>query len=149
MYRVILAFIKTWSMHCHYTWISHMLLHFSLHLNRSVIVETCKMIIFMYEKESYLTMSSWKEKGKQANEKAQEAFELISGIPGQSSAEQRKAMEEAFKKYQEAWLQSVEAFNEGVKEYSETQFEAYTKFFEEMRKNMIEAFRKYGKVEKK
>ena len=104
----------------------------------------------MYEKEYYLVMSSWKEKGKQANQKALEAFELISGIPGQqSSTEQRRAMEKAFKKYQEAWLQSVEAFNEGVKEYSETQFDAYAKSFEEMRKNVIEAFGKYGKVEKK
>jgi hypothetical protein len=92
---------------------------------------------------------SWKEKAKQANQKALEAFELVSSVPSKGSGiEQRKAIEDAFKKYQEAWLQSVEAFNEGMKEYSETQFETYTKFFEEMQKNVVDAFRKYGKAGK-
>lgn len=89
------------------------------------------------------------DKAKQANQKAFEAIELFSSIPTQKSgAEQSKVVEDAFKKYQEAWIESVEALNEGIKEYGTTQFDAYNKFFEGMQKTVLETFRKYGEVQK-
>lgn len=83
------------------------------------------------------------DKAKQANQKAFEAIELFSSIPTQSGVEQKKVVEGAFKKYQEAWIESVEAFSEGMKEYGTTQFDAYNKFFEGMQKTVLETFRKY------
>lgn len=83
------------------------------------------------------------DKAKQANQKAFEAIELFSSIPTKSGAEQKKVVEDAFKKYQEAWIESVEAFSEGMKEYGTTQFDAYNKFFEGMQKTVLETFRKY------
>lgn len=99
--------------------------------------------MFIYLNDMIQTMSSWMDKAKQANQKVFEAIELFSSIPTQSGAEQKKVVKDAFKKYQEAWIESVEAFSEGMKEYGTTQFDAYDKFFEGMQKTVLETFRKY------
>jgi len=90
-----------------------------------------------------LVMSSWKEKAKQANEKALDAIELVTMAGGKTGAEQTKAIEEAFKNYQEALMQSMGAFNEGLKEYSQQQSKAYNELFVQMQKTFEESFRKY------
>ncbi len=45
--------------------------------------------------------------------------------------------------YQEAWVQSMDAFNEGLKVYSEEQFKSYNDVFLQTQKTMMEAFKKY------
>jgi predicted RNase H-like HicB family nuclease len=91
-------------------------------------------------------MSSWKEKAKQANEKTLDAIELLTIASRKTGAEQKKALEDAFKNYQEALVQSMEAFNEGLKEYSEQQFTSYNELFVQMQKTFEEAFRKYSEA---
>ncbi len=88
-------------------------------------------------------MSSWQEKARVASQKTMEAIELVSLAGRKTGAEQSKALEEAFKKYQEAWIQSMEAFNEGLKAYSEEPFKAYNELFAQMQNSVMEAFKKY------
>lgn len=88
-------------------------------------------------------MSSWKEKAREANEKALNAIELLSIASQKSGAEQSNTIKEAFEKYQQAWMQSMEAFNEGLKDYSEEQFKPYNDLFVQMQKTVEEAFTKY------
>lgn len=88
-------------------------------------------------------MSSWQEKARGANQKTMEAIELVSLASRKTGVEQSKALEEAFKKYQEAWIQSMEAFNEGLKAYSEEQVKAYNELFAQMQNSVMEAFKKY------
>ena len=86
---------------------------------------------------------AWSQKARGAYEKGLKAIELVSTAGQKKGEEQTKSIEQAFKYYQEAWIELMEAFNEGLKENSEVQFKEYNKFFEEMQKNVAETFKKY------